>query len=808
MMLILGTTSFFILHFSFFSYLCKMKRRFLLLICFLWLISPELSAQSFHFEKKFDIPVNDSLGNPIKQPWIGGLNACIMGEIDLNFDGKMDLVVYDQHAEKIFTFLNFGVGENGLNDYRYAPQYEAFFPKITLGNEKIAWFQLIDFNGDGLPDLFVPNGFGAITVYKNVSQNPTIKFELYTPRLKEEISEGVYRDLIFSPLAYPHFVDLDGDGDLDLLIFGGMNGTTLLYYKNRSMEKYGHADSLDFILEDEEWGCFRESSVSNEIILNICDDEKNDGNEVNTLPQTHLVPCAPYPAPKHGEGSTIFAIQLKDSLYDLLLADGGFPNIIALFNGGTSEKAKITHLDTIFPRQSTPVNLLNCPAVSAIDVDNCGVKELIFSPFSAKDFSTESYASNWVYKNMSTTDIADFQLISQRFLQDEMLDFGMGAFPTVVDIDGNGLLDIVVGNYGRIDSAWEEFGVWQSRFVADLILLKNIGTPTEPMFQIYPINLTPPIDFAGAVPTFGDIDDCGKLELLIGTETGEIRQYRNRNPDVFPPDFVLENHNILQENIGVFLAPQLFDLNGDGLLDLVVGNQRTTWRDEQGRIYSKGSIHYLQNIGTPKNPEFVLITDSLGRVDVRNHEISYSGYSKPHFFKDTNGNTHLFCGNEDGKILHYTDIDDNLSGTFWRMNDVGAMHASSLQQTPISEGSFTAVAVGDFNNDGLLDMVVGNHRGGLTFFYGIPNPNVKNTPIVNDLKVTIYPNPVRDWLFIQSEEDYRMQGEILDLQGRIVRSLPSVKNGQSIDVRTLPIGSYLLKIIVENQTHALKFVKN
>ncbi|MCL2683146.1 MAG: FG-GAP-like repeat-containing protein [Bacteroidales bacterium] len=796
-----------------------MKRIFILQLLFFGLISKELSAQPFRFEKRFDIPVNDSLGNSIKQPWVGGLNACIMGEIDLNFDGKPDLVVYDQHAEKILTFLNFGIGKNGLNDYRYAPQYEAYFPKITPRLNKVMWFQLIDFNGDGLPDLFVADGLGRVAVYKNVSQNPNIKFELYIPRLQQELSNGLYMDLYFSSLTFPHFVDIDGDGDLDLLVFGGMNGTTLHYYKNRSMERYGHADSLDFILEDEEWGCFRESDVSNQIILNTCDEE--NGYDVASTPLSHRslsgVETTLHLMPKHGEGSTIFAIDFNgDSLYDLLLADGGFPTITALYNGGTHEKARITHVDTIFPRQSTSVKLLNCPAISAIDVDNCGEKELIFSPFSAVDFSTESYASNWIYKNMSTTKTTDFQLISQRFLQDEMLDFGMGAYPTVVDIDGNGLLDIVVGNYGIIDSAWEEFGVWKSRFVSDLILLKNIGTPTEPMFQTYPLNLTPRLDFAGAVPTFGDIDNCGKPELLIGTENGEIRLYKMQQTKgegtlsgVEGFHFVLENPNILQENIGNFLAPQLFDLNGDGLLDLVAGSRITTWR-EGSNHYFKNSIIYLQNVGTPENPEFMLITDSLGRVDVSApNRLINEGYSKPCFFRDAVGNTHLFCGNEAGNVFHYTDIDDNLQGTFRRLDNVKYLLNDRVSE--VSEGTFTAIAVGDFNNDGLLDMVVGNHRGGLAFFYGISDWPVKNVDPVEmhgRASLRIYPNPVQDFLFIQSEENYQMRCEISDIQGRVVRPLQTIKNGEGIDVTMLTSGAYVLKIVVKNQVYALKFVKN
>ena len=778
-----------------------MKRRFFLITLFLHLISSALSAQSFYFERRFDIPVNDSSGNFMKEPWFGGLNAVIMGEIDLNFDGRNDLVVYDQHAEKIFTFLNMGVGKNGLNDYRYAPEFEANFPKFPPNQNRLMWFQLVDFNGDSLPDLFMSDGLGRVAVYKNVSSDSTVKFELYIPRLREQLPNMLHMDLMFSPLAFPHFIDLDGDGDLDLLVFGGMGGTTLFYYKNRSVENFGRIDTFDFSLADDMWGCFREGSASNEIVLNTCD-KKMEYN----------VPRAPYHAPKHGEGSTIFAIDLNnDGLFDLLLADGGYPGITALFNGGSPNEARIIHLDTTFPRQSTPVNLFNTPAVSAIDIDNCGVKELIFSPFNARPFSTESYASIWVYKNMSPSGDANFQLLSKHFLQEDMLDFGMGSFPTVVDIDGNGLWDIVVGNYGRIDSAWEVGGVWETRFVADLTLLRNIGTKTEPKFQVYPLNLTPPLRVAGAVPTFGDIDNDGHLDLLIGTECGKILHYRNQNPpNDFPPDFVLVNPNILQENIGTFLAPQLFDLNGDGFLDLVVGNRRTFWRDANDSQYFKGNIYYFQNAGAPKNPKFTLITDSLGRVDVINRERSNFGYSKPHFFRDTSGNTHLFCGNEDGKILHYTDIDGNLHGTFRRLDDVRFLLNDRVQ--PLCEGMFTAVAVADFNNDGILDMVVGNHRGGLTIFFGIsefPYTNI-DRPVEthNYASLQIYPNPVQDLLFIQSDETERMQGHILDLQGRVVRSLRHIQNDEGIDVSGLPAGIYVLSITVRNQVFTQKFIKN
>ncbi len=770
--------------FSIFLYLCKMRATFFLKILLWCVISMDLPAQSFFFEKQFDITVKDTAGNLIKQPWIGGLNACIMGEIDLNFDEKNDLVVYDQHAGKIFTFLNFS--ENGSRDYRYTPQYEVYFPNITK------WFQLLDFNGDGLRDLFVFDGISGISLYKNVSQDLTLKFELYIPKLKAKIFD-TYENLFCSSVDFPAFADVDGDGDLDLLNFWVPSAAnTLYYYKNHSKEKYGRADSLDFVLEDSQWGCFEENGESNQILLDIC----------NNKGKVSLPSKAPNrPIPKH-TGSTVFSMDLNnDLLQDLLLADFGYPNMVALYNGGTHERAKITNVDTLFPKQSTPVYVLNCPAISAIDMDNDGVKELIFSPFSGLDFSTESYASNWVYKNMSTSATADYQLISKRFLQDEMLDFGMGAYPTVVDIDGDGLLDIVVGNYGIIDSAWEELGAWKSRFSSDLTLLRNIGTSNEPQFQISQLTLTPKLNVSGAVPAFGDIDNDGKLELLIGTESGEIRLYKQVGVK-----FELTNANILSDNIGKYLAPQLFDLNNDGLLDLIVGDQRATWRDVQNRLYFKGNINYLQNTGTRESPEFMLITDSLGSIDVCNRERSNFGYSKPCFFRDTIGNTHLFCGNEDGKVLHYNNIDDNLQGIFDRLDDI--TYALNDRAAVLSEGSHTAVAIADFNNDGILDMVVGNHRGGLTFFYGTLNPPTKNETPVNTAKIVIYPNPAHDWLFIQTDETNSIKCEILDVQGRIILPLQSVKNGQSLDIRAFPTGIYLIKFVVKNRIYSQKFIKN
>jgi hypothetical protein len=69
----------------------------------------------------------------------------------------------------------------------------------------------------------------------------------------------------------------------------------------------------------------------------------------------------------------------------------------------------------------------------------------------------------------------------------------------------------------------------------------------------------------------------------------------------------------------------------------------------------------------------------------------------------------------------------------------------------------------------------------------------------------IYPNPVKDELFIQSKQPVE-KIEIIDLSGRTVETLraTSLQNGaQSINVSSLPASVYLVKIGAEIR----KFVK-
>src|SRR5262245_53938850 len=79
------------------------KKYFLMIrhLLFLFLFVPlDLFAQ-FTYVIDQGIPVKDQAGEQLLMPWAGGLNAAQHNVMDLNEDGKDDLVIYDRTADRI-----------------------------------------------------------------------------------------------------------------------------------------------------------------------------------------------------------------------------------------------------------------------------------------------------------------------------------------------------------------------------------------------------------------------------------------------------------------------------------------------------------------------------------------------------------------------------------------------------------------------------------------------------------------------------------------------------------------------------------
>ncbi|MFZ4572482.1 MAG: FG-GAP and VCBS repeat-containing protein, partial [Bacteroidales bacterium] len=341
-----------------------------------------------------------SPADALRYTWAGGLNSCQFCAIDLNLDGIEDLLIFDRQGNRKLTFINQGIP--GQMSYTYSPQYEAQLPEMQ------EWVITADYNCDGKMDIFTYNN-GGVRVFRNTSAG-SLSFHLQTNLLQSWYYTGFVGILVTSA-DYPALSDIDGDGDLDLLTFFGL-GSYVEYHKNLSVETFGNCDSLDYRLSDHCWGKFRESEGGNHITLNAACPYK-------TL--NDIVSADDISPPKH-TGSTMLAADLNgDGLSDLIVGDVDFPNLTALSNGGTKDSALMVSQDTLFPAYDKPVWLFDFPALSYLDLDNDGVKDMVASPFDPAYYHAENKNSCWFYKNTGTNANPHFEFRTDAVFQSEML---------------------------------------------------------------------------------------------------------------------------------------------------------------------------------------------------------------------------------------------------------------------------------------------------------------------------------------------------------------------------------------------------
>ena len=687
---------------------------------------------SFNFSDSIEVTKN---GVPLSLAWSGGLNYSQFSEIDYDYDGYMDLLVFDRSNDQIRLFENRLV--NGNRMYVFNPNGHTLFP--TDLRYRLA---AIDYNQDGKNDLFA-YGIGGVKVYKNTGNSTTGLQWTVSKNLLYSDNWGTMLNLYVSSADIPAIVDVDLDGDIDILTYH-ISGEYLQYHKNISQETYGHSDSLMFELKNECWGGFREDVNSNSVFLNDQTAPCQGGNVPN--PQ-----LKPNETEKAHAGSTVLALDMDgNGVKDLLLGDVAYPSINFLTNGGTTVNSNslMISANPNFPANSTPVSMQLFPAAFWVDVDFDSKKDLLVAP-NAKNVS-ENETSVLKYKNTLSNTNPNFVFETKAFLQEDMIEHGTGSIPVLTDLDNDGLVDLFVANYFSYKPTLTK----ESR----IAYYKNTGSTNNPVFTFIDndfLNLSQSGLGLRMVPSFGDLNNDGKKDIILGLENGTLCYLQNTTSGSIPtfstPITNYQDHVGQTINVGQFATPQLFDLNQDGKLDLIIGKKT-------------GEILYYQNKGTLTSPSFELINSNLGNIDVST-SISPDGFAVPHFFRNLD-TTYLMVGSMEGAIYFYDSIDENLaSGTGFR-----TISSNFLNQDK-NIGGYSACTVGDLDNDSNLDLFIGQDLGGL--FY-LEHDSLSNLGLMNPFftlpEIHVYPNPAYDKITITSDLDlnnfeilvYSSTGKLVD----------------------------------------------
>lgn len=694
------------------------QRKAIILLALIQLFAIDnIIAQTSKFIHK---PVPAELQQKVlKNPFVGGLNNPQFSEVDLDLDGSLDLFVFDRSGNVSLTFLY----ENGT--YNYAPQYQDIFPELH------EWVLLRDYNNDGLMDIFASSyalGPQGVEVYKGIQVGGRLQFTRRTfagrPNTMLNIPAG--SNTTHLPVDYidiPNISDIDGDGDLDILSFGPNSGY-MNWYRNMASENGWPLDSLRFRLEDYCWGNFFESGFSSEITLS------DTPGECASFKQNKL-------EPRHA-GSTVLAKDLDgNGLDDLLIGDIGSSNIVALFNNGTQSEAFVSQQDVEFPNYDRPVEIPIFPATFLIDTDGDGDKDLIVSPNSL--YSSENKNTSWLYENIGTEETPQYSFVSDTYFSEEILDFGIASAPAFVDYNNDGLMDIVVGTGGY----YVPGGIYDAR----LFLLENIGTSDNPRYKLIDEDFLGLRKFSNSqqgsyffTPTFGDLDNDGDLDVVVGEIYGKL--FYGENTAAPGQAIRVENwtYAYMDINTKSYSAPFLFDLNGDGLLDLIIGARQGN-NDPNDNACS--NFYYFENIGSASNAQFDSNPDAfpntrcLGNAFFRT--LSVSPFTSP-IIKVIEQDTVLIAGNDEGELRAFNQLNENIYSDFNKISDDFGQ---------VNSGSRLRCDFADIDGDEKYEVVCGNFRGGLQVYdTELLAKKVSSTFMPKAQNFEIYPNPIAQASYI------------------------------------------------------------
>ena len=740
---------------------CLFFSVFILLYCLLG--TTTIIAQPFY--KYTDTLKVYNGAHQLKYPFAGGLNNAQFSAINLNQDTVPDLFVFDRSGNKILCFINQGIHDSVC--YKYYPEAENWFPK-NLTN----WVLIRDMNCDGEGDLLTQSGAYLYLYLAHRNTDGTLSYQLknffqhgvgYVPFVNYFIPGGTSGNLYATAADIALIDDLDNDGDLDILTF---DQTSMIWeYKNLQAEDgVSCTDSMRFQNTSWCWGYLQDNYVR-EVSLGISCSVPRLGGA------------------KHS-GNTLAAIDIdKDGDIDIVKGNISWSNLSMLYNQPQNGMDSIYLQDTLFPSNNHPYRTDQFAAPFIVDVNNDKQPDLLVSP-NAQYFSENKNCVSF-YKNTGIGGLQPFQFESDSFLVSDMIDAGEGNYPAFFDYNNDSLPDIIMGNNGTYDTS-------SHSFIARLFLYKNTGTKNHAQFNLISadwLHLST-LHQRMLAPCFGDLDNDGLPDMLLGNDSGKIIYFKNMGWAA-SPQFVLQNYYYQNINVGSSCTPQLIDLNQDNLPDLVCGKQ-------------DGRLTYYQNTGTATNAIFTKQTDSLGRVNVIENGDLW-GYSAPYFlhFSPT-APLSLLVGNKYGHVFQYENISNNFSGTFM---------LQSNNFSNINCGERAAPTASQLMGNDSVEIVCGAYRGGVQLYtnggIGIPN-SISSLPIKNE-QLILYPNPVRTELTIHNEQSAIKTIEVRNMLGQMVICPLLFANSTDyfkLNTEHLPSGIYFIKVTdIKGYQQTAKFVK-
>jgi hypothetical protein len=603
--------------------------------------------------------VTGASGQAFDVPFLGGFNAPRPQLVDIDSDEDLDLFVQEESG-RVLYFENAGTRE----EPRHVIRPDAF-SELDVGD----WYRFVDVDGNGDADLLAEQPFSYVQLFANAGTRGPDGIPAFQPII-DTIQDDRGEPLFSDRQNIPNAADLDCDGTLDLLV-GRLTGTIAHYEATGAIGR----DSAPFRLVDDRFQG-----------IEIIADPAVPGRGAPVPAPSGLLGSMPFDfsgvldrsdaapvlsARRHGANTMALADIESDGDIDLFWGDFFEPGLLFIENTGSCASPNLRNEPVPFP-VGDPVQTSGYNAPTFGDLDGDGDLDLLLGVLGGAYDPNTTTADNLYFLRQG--DGGAFAIETRRFVS--QVDVGSESIPSLVDLDGDGDLDLLLAN--RIDPAHVETSV--------IYRFDNVGTASAPTFEA-----AGELEIEGAyhnAPAFGDLDDDGDLDLVLGTWQSDLEYFENTGSTAAPA-FERAASPVAALPRGSNATPTLGDLDGDGDLDLIVGE-------------SDGTLTLFGNTGDAGNVRFELATEGYLDLDVGRRSfpvlVDFDG----------DGDLDLVVGSEDAGISYF----ENRGGA----NEADFQSSQGALPAAAELPRFVTPTFGDLDGDGDLEMVTGGIGGGARYF--------------------------------------------------------------------------------------------
>ncbi|MFQ5629912.1 MAG: T9SS type A sorting domain-containing protein [bacterium] len=515
--------------------------------------------------------------------------------------------------------------------------------------------QFVDIDGDGDLDLFIQEQTG------NLNQpGQLLFFENIGASANHEFQwrTDFYENIDIG--GWYKFVDIDNDGDSDLIAESP-------FFRIRFYRNEGIVDSLKFV---------------------VAADTINDINgdlisvDANSIPAFADIDC-------DGDFDLFLGRQTGSITHyeNVGLDDNGIPQFefitnqfqdILIIGGGAQLRNQI-------PLASSKAHGANSLTFMDIDAD----QDLDL-------FWGDIFEPGIIFlENTGDCPNPDIKITVREYPTANPLLTGGFNIPGFADIDADNDYDMFVGVLGGVFSPTQNLA-------ANFLYFQNLGSSRQPKFSLTSTQFISTLDIgANSIPAFVDIDNDGDLDLFLANEVDPTMEDPQRSHIYFfenkgtagAPVLQLIDDDFLNLGPGFNYAPAFVDIDHDGDQDLFIGE----W---------DGEINYYENTGSAELFKLVESIQNFGDIDVGNN-------NAPAFTDiDDDGDFDMFIGEFFGNINFYRNA-GTASAPEFELEDTNYLDLN------IGIGEYSYPEFMDLDLDGDQDLLVGSNTSGLLFFRNI-----------------------------------------------------------------------------------------